>query len=164
MFVRVVFPLLRPITGTVAILTGLIIWNDFFLPLVFLSGTTNVTLPVVVYSFVGNYAAQWNVVFAMVVVSIVPILAFYLFAQRTHPWLHRRHQDLMASVTFAGVEKTYPDGTRAVNELTLEIEDGEFLILVGRSGCGKTTALRMVAGLEEITAASSGSGTAGKRS
>lgn len=81
-FVRVVFPLLRPITGTVAILTGLIIWNDFFLSLVFLSGTKNVTLPVVVYSFVGNYAAQWNVVFAMVVVSIVPMLAFFLFAQK----------------------------------------------------------------------------------
>ena len=81
-FRRVVFPLLRPITGTVAILTGLIIWNDFFLPLVFLSGTKNVTLPVTVYSYVGVYAAQWNLIFATVVVSVVPMLAFYLFAQK----------------------------------------------------------------------------------
>ena len=57
----------------------------------------------------------------------------------------------VASVTFAGVDKTYPDGTRAVKELSLAIEDGEFIVFVGPSGCGKTTALRMVAGLEEIT-------------
>ena len=54
-------------------------------------------------------------------------------------------------MTFQGVSKIYPDGTRAVNDLNLEIEDGEFLVLVGPSGCGKTTALRMVAGLEDIS-------------
>src|SRR5690349_8104771 len=57
----------------------------------------------------------------------------------------------MAGVTFDGVTKTYPDGTTAVNSLSLEIDDGEFMVLVGPSGCGKTTALRMVAGLEEIS-------------
>src|SRR4051812_27653871 len=45
----------------------------------------------------------------------------------------------------------YPDGTVAVQELSLEIEDGELMVFVGPSGCGKTTALRMVAGLEEIS-------------
>jgi multiple sugar transport system ATP-binding protein len=54
-------------------------------------------------------------------------------------------------VSFQGVSKIYPDGTRAVNDLNLQIEDGEFLVLVGPSGCGKTTALRMVAGLEDIS-------------
>jgi multiple sugar transport system ATP-binding protein len=49
------------------------------------------------------------------------------------------------------VAKVYPDGTRAVSDMSLEIEDGEFMVLVGPSGCGKTTALRMVAGLEEIS-------------
>jgi len=57
----------------------------------------------------------------------------------------------MADVAFDRVSKIYPDGTRAVNEMTLDIEDGEFMVLVGPSGCGKTTALRMVAGLEEIS-------------
>ncbi len=47
--------------------------------------------------------------------------------------------------------KVYPDGTRAVSDMSLGIEDGEFMVLVGPSGCGKTTALRMVAGLEEIS-------------
>src|SRR4051795_8690401 len=57
----------------------------------------------------------------------------------------------MASVTFDGVGKEYPDGTRAVSGMDLEIGDQEFMVLVGPSGCGKTTALRMVAGLEEIS-------------
>jgi len=54
-------------------------------------------------------------------------------------------------VTFDRVAKVYPDGTRACSDLSLEIDDGEFMVLVGPSGCGKTTALRMVAGLEEIS-------------
>ena len=57
----------------------------------------------------------------------------------------------MAGVTFEDVSKVYPDGTRAVNDIDLEIEDGEFMVLVGPSGCGKSTALRMVAGLEDIS-------------
>src|SRR5277367_2996115 len=57
----------------------------------------------------------------------------------------------MAQVEFEHVSKIYPDGTRAVNDINLEIRDGEFMVLVGPSGCGKTTALRMVAGLEDIS-------------
>jgi multiple sugar transport system ATP-binding protein len=57
----------------------------------------------------------------------------------------------VAGVTFDRVAKVYPDGTRAVSDMSLGIEDGEFMVLVGPSGCGKTTALRMVAGLEEIS-------------
>jgi multiple sugar transport system ATP-binding protein len=57
----------------------------------------------------------------------------------------------MAGVTFEDVSKIYPDGTKAVADMDLEIQDGEFMVLVGPSGCGKSTALRMVAGLEEIS-------------
>jgi multiple sugar transport system ATP-binding protein len=57
----------------------------------------------------------------------------------------------MAGVSFERVTKTYVDGTTAVNSLDLNIDDGEFMVLVGPSGCGKTTALRMVAGLEDIS-------------
>src|SRR4051794_29484708 len=57
----------------------------------------------------------------------------------------------MAQVAFDRVSKIYPDGTRAVNDINLDIQDGEFMVLVGPSGCGKTTALRMVAGLEEVS-------------
>jgi multiple sugar transport system ATP-binding protein len=57
----------------------------------------------------------------------------------------------VAQVSFDGVRKIYPDGTVAVQELSLTIPDGELMVFVGPSGCGKTTALRMVAGLEDIT-------------
>jgi len=57
----------------------------------------------------------------------------------------------MAGVVLDNVDKVYDNGFYAVKDLSLDVEDGEFLVLVGPSGCGKTTALRMVAGLEEIT-------------
>ena len=57
----------------------------------------------------------------------------------------------MAPVTLENVTKVYPNGFQAVTDLSLDIEDGEFLVLVGPSGCGKSTALRMIAGLEEIS-------------
>ncbi|MFV2062026.1 MAG: ABC transporter ATP-binding protein [Chloroflexota bacterium] len=56
----------------------------------------------------------------------------------------------MATVTFDGVWKKFGEVV-AVNDLNLEVNDGEFMVLVGPSGCGKTTSLRMIAGLEEIT-------------
>jgi multiple sugar transport system ATP-binding protein len=57
----------------------------------------------------------------------------------------------MAEIVMDDVSKVFPDGTSAVASLNLDIDDGEFIVLVGPSGCGKTTALRMVAGLETIT-------------
>jgi multiple sugar transport system ATP-binding protein len=58
----------------------------------------------------------------------------------------------MGDITFEAVWKVYPDGTQAVRAVDLAIEDGALMVLVGPSGCGKTTLLRMVAGLEEVTA------------
>ena len=58
----------------------------------------------------------------------------------------------MASVKLEHIYKVYTGGTKAVSDLTMEMKDGEFIVLVGPSGCGKSTTLRMIAGLEEITA------------
>ena len=54
-------------------------------------------------------------------------------------------------VEFRDVSKVYPDGTKAVDELSLSIDRGEFFVLIGPSGCGKTTSLRMINRLEEAT-------------
>lgn len=58
----------------------------------------------------------------------------------------------MASLRLEHIYKVYPNGTKAVNDFCLDIKDKEFIVFVGPSGCGKSTTLRMIAGLEEISA------------
>ena len=58
----------------------------------------------------------------------------------------------MASLSLKHIYKVYDGGVKAVNDFSMEIEDNEFIVFVGPSGCGKSTTLRMIAGLEEITA------------
>lgn len=57
----------------------------------------------------------------------------------------------MANLKFNHVYKVYPNGVKAVNDFTMDVEDKEFIVFVGPSGCGKSTTLRMIAGLEEIS-------------
>lgn len=58
----------------------------------------------------------------------------------------------MADVSLKHIYKVYPNGTKAVNDFNMEIQDKEFIVFVGPSGCGKSTTLRMIAGLEDISA------------
>jgi raffinose/stachyose/melibiose transport system permease protein len=81
-YVRVILPLMRPVTWTVAILTGLFVWNDFFTSLIFLSGSDKETVPVAVYSLVEAQAGRWNLAFAAIVLALLPAVLFYLIAQR----------------------------------------------------------------------------------
>ena len=81
-FARVVFPLLRPITGTVLILNAVFIWNDFFTPLLYLGGSAKETVPVRVFAFVGQYVSDYGIVFAGLVLAALPILAIFLVLQR----------------------------------------------------------------------------------
>jgi multiple sugar transport system ATP-binding protein len=60
----------------------------------------------------------------------------------------------MSEIRIGGVSKQFPGGVMAVDGVTLDIRDGEFMVLVGPSGCGKTTLMRMIAGLEEVSSGS----------
>ena len=81
-FWLIVFPLVRPITGTVIILNSVFNWNDFLTPLLYLSGSQQQTITIAVYGFVGQYGAQWNLIFAGIIISILPILIAYFLLQR----------------------------------------------------------------------------------
>lgn len=81
-FVSVVFPLVRPVTGTVIILNLVGIWNEFFVPLLYLSGSGNTTAPVAIYSFVSQYVTVWPLIFAGLVITVIPILVVYFSLQK----------------------------------------------------------------------------------
>jgi raffinose/stachyose/melibiose transport system permease protein len=82
-FFRVVLPLVRPVTGTVVILNGLFIWNDFLKPLLYLSGTGSQTVPVAIYTFVGEFATEWHLVFAALIIGALPVLVAFFFIQKS---------------------------------------------------------------------------------
>lgn len=81
-FRHIVFPLLKPVTAAVTIQTGIAVWNEFYMSLIFLGGSKRLPLSVALYSYVGDNATQWNLVFASVVVSLIPAVLFYLLAQK----------------------------------------------------------------------------------
>jgi raffinose/stachyose/melibiose transport system permease protein len=82
-FRYVVFPMLKPITVTALVLNAVSVWNDFFTPLLYLSGSTQQTMPVAIAGFVGQFVSDWNLIFAALLISIVPVLAVYLALQRS---------------------------------------------------------------------------------
>jgi raffinose/stachyose/melibiose transport system permease protein len=79
----VVFPMLKPITVTALVLNAIFVWNDFFTPLLYLSGSTQQTVPVAIAGFVGQFVTDWNMIFAALAISIVPILIVYFALQRS---------------------------------------------------------------------------------
>lgn len=81
-FMSVVFPLVRPVTGTVIILNLVGIWNEFFVPLLYLTGSGNSTAPVAIYSFVSQYVTVWPLIFAGLVITVIPILLVYFSLQK----------------------------------------------------------------------------------
>ncbi|MBB2947246.1 raffinose/stachyose/melibiose transport system permease protein [Actinoplanes lutulentus] len=82
-FRYVVLPMLKPITVTALVLNTVSVWNDFFTPLLYLSGSDQQTMPVAVAGFVGQFVSDWNLIFAALLISIVPVLAVYLSLQRS---------------------------------------------------------------------------------
>jgi raffinose/stachyose/melibiose transport system permease protein len=80
-FWKIIFPMLKPVTATVAIINALWIWNDFLLPVLVLTPET-VTLPLSTYHFYGSYETSYGQVMAGLLLAVLPIITFYLILQR----------------------------------------------------------------------------------
>lgn len=81
-FWKIVFPTLKPITVTVAILNVIWIWNDYLLPSLVLRSPALRTIPLSTFYFFGEFTIQWNLAMAGLVLSIIPVIIFYLFSQK----------------------------------------------------------------------------------
>lgn len=81
-FFKIVFPLLKPTTMTIAILDILWIWNDYLLPVLVLQTAKQRTLPLSVFYFYGTYTADYGLVTAGIMLTVIPIIIVYLFLQK----------------------------------------------------------------------------------
>lgn len=81
-FYRIIFPALKPMNATVAILTFLWCWNDFMMPLVVISDQKNYTLQLAQYVFKGQFSTDYSLAFASYILALLPILVFYILAQK----------------------------------------------------------------------------------
>ena len=81
-FWSIIFPLLRPVNATVAIITMIGIWNDFLLPLLYLQKGSKRTIQLGLYAFSGLYGTDWTGMFSAMVISIIPIILLYIFLNK----------------------------------------------------------------------------------
>lgn len=81
-FWYVIFPILKPITVTVAILNMIWIWNDYLLPSLVINQTGMETIPLKMFFFFGEYTKQWHLALAGLTIAIIPVIVGYFFAQR----------------------------------------------------------------------------------
>ena len=79
---KVIFPLMRPMHATVAIITSLAVWNDVMTPLVIMSGTGQNTLPLAQLNFQTQFGTNYNLAFASYLLALIPILIFYIICQK----------------------------------------------------------------------------------
>jgi raffinose/stachyose/melibiose transport system permease protein len=82
LFWHIILPLLRPALVTIIVTSAIGVYNDFANPLYFLPGTQNVTAQLTLFSFMGQFGSQWNLVFADVVVLTLPPLVMFMIFQR----------------------------------------------------------------------------------
>ena len=80
-YTKIILPLLKPTTVTVAVLNSIWVWNDFLLPFLTVNGKVN-TIPLAMNNFFGAFSKQWELAMAALVLSIIPIVIFYFFVQK----------------------------------------------------------------------------------
>ncbi len=83
-FYSIIYPILKPIHATVLVLNGIWIWNDYLLPLLILGkGNRVMTIPLAVSNFAGAYVKQWDLILTSILMAMVPVIVFFLFAQKS---------------------------------------------------------------------------------
>lgn len=82
LFVKVIFPLLKPVLATTGVLNFMWVWNELQIPLYLLNSSSKWTLPLSVYNFYGQFSRSWNLVCADVVLVSLPVIIVYIFAQK----------------------------------------------------------------------------------
>ena len=81
-YFRIVLPLLSPMTMTVCVLYGLVVWNSFLLPMLMLTKPGLRTIPLVIYKFYGTYGVYWVALFAAIIIGSLPIFIVFMFLQK----------------------------------------------------------------------------------
>jgi raffinose/stachyose/melibiose transport system permease protein len=79
LFFQIIFPLLKPVTSTVIVLSAVTIFNDFVNPLYFLPGANNATVQLTLYNFMSMYVTSWNLLFADIILITIPPLILFIF-------------------------------------------------------------------------------------
>ena len=79
---KIIFPIMRPMHATVAVLTALAVWNDVMTPLVIMAGSGQNTLPLAQLNFQSQFGTNYNLAFASYLLSLIPILIFYVICQK----------------------------------------------------------------------------------
>ena len=81
-FWKIIFPIMKPMHATVAVLTAMQVWNDVMTPLVIMSGTGKNTLPLAQLNFQTQFGTNYNLAFASYLLALLPILIFYVICQK----------------------------------------------------------------------------------
>lgn len=79
---KIIFPIMRPMHATVAVITALAVWNDVMTPLIIMAGSSENTLPLAQLNFQTQFGTNYNLAFASYLLSLIPILIFYLICQK----------------------------------------------------------------------------------
>ena len=81
-FWRIIFPIMKPMHATVAVITALAVWNDVMTPLIIMSGKGSNTLPLAQLTFQTQFGTNYNLAFASYLLALIPIIIFYVICQK----------------------------------------------------------------------------------
>jgi raffinose/stachyose/melibiose transport system permease protein len=81
-FWLIIFPLLKPVTITYAVISSITVWNDFLIPMLFLRSQYKKTITLAVYSYSSAHGTEWGAIYAMLTIAIIPLIIFFIFTQK----------------------------------------------------------------------------------